>query len=254
MQIILSPAKLMNFDIKAEKIEPAQPLFPETTAKLVETCRKLSVKDIVQQMEINKDMAHEVYGYFQSHDFDTTPQRSAALAYNGIAYKGLNAHDFSEADVAFAQQHLNILSGLYGILRPLDLIKPYRLEMGRKITPKGYKTLYEVWQDTLAGYLSEKLLAENSDTIINVASKEYAKVIKKSKLPKGTRIIEMIFLQQENDRLKQIVVHTKKARGLMSRFIIKNKLTDPEDVKAFDTEDYFFYPKLSKEDSWTFVR
>lgn len=250
----MSPAKLMNFASQANNIKPTRPLFGETTAKIVAACQQLSVEEIAKTMQINPEMAHDVYGWFQSFGFKNTPQRAAALAYNGIAYKGLNAHDFSADDFAFAQQHLNILSGLYGMLRPFDLIKPYRLEMGRKIAPQGFNTLYEVWQDMLASHLSEKMTAEKSNTIINVASKEYAKVIKKSKLPKGTKIIEINFLQQENDRLKQIVVHTKKARGLMARFVIKNRLTKPEDVKAFHYEDYFFYPKLSNENLWVFVR
>ena len=253
MQIIMSPAKLMDFHHEAEKITPTKPIFPEKTAELITVCQQLSPEEITEKMEINPQMAHDVYAYFQAFDFRNTPKRAAAFAYNGIAYKGLNARDFDKSDFDFAQQHLNILSALYGIVRPLDLIKPYRLEMGRKIFPKGYKSLYDFWQDALNSYLSEKL-AKGEKTIINVASKEYAKVVKKNKLPKGTKIIEINFLQQENDRLKQIVVHTKKARGMMSRFIIKNKLTSAEDVKAFDYENYFFYPKLSTEDKWTFVR
>ena len=198
-------------------------------------------------------MAREVYEYFQTFDFRSTPKQSAAIAYNGIAYKGLNAHNFSAEDFDFAQQHLNIISGLYGVVRPLDAIKPYRLEMQRKIVPQGYKTLYDFWEETVNEYLSKKL-RKGDKTIINVASKEYAKVVRKEKLPKGTKIIDIQFLQQKNDELKQIVVHSKKARGLMSRFIIKNRLVDPEEVKGFDYEDYFFYPALSKEDTWVFVR
>jgi cytoplasmic iron level regulating protein YaaA (DUF328/UPF0246 family) len=204
-------------------------------------------------MEVNARIAREVYGYFQTFDFRSAPQQPASLAYNGIAYKGLNAGDFSAEDFDFAQRHLSIISGLYGVVRPLDAIKPYRLEMQRKIVPQGYKTLYDFWQETVNGYLSKKLRTGDK-TIINVASKEYAKVIRKNKLPKGTKIIDILFLQQENDDLKQIVVHSKKARGLLSRFIIKNRLVDPEEVKGFDYERYFFYPALSKDDLWVFVR
>lgn len=248
----MSPAKLMHFASEADNITPTTPLFPQKTAELLDVCQKLSVEDIAAEMQINATMAREVHGYFQTFGFANTPSRAAALAYNGIAYKGLDAHSFSDDDFAFAQQHLNILSGLYGIVRPMDAIKPYRLEMGRKIAPKSEKNLYTFWQDTIGAHLSEKLPANG--VIINVASKEYAKAVKKQKLPKGTRIIEINFLQQENDRLKQIVVHSKKARGLMSRFIIKNRLTNAEDVKAFDYDGYFFYPALSKDDSWFFVR
>lgn len=253
MQIILSPAKLMDFSDKKKDIKPSKPLFPEKTKELITVCRQFSEREIATEMEINAKMAHEVYEYFQTFDLRSTPKQSAALAYNGIAYKGLNAHDFSAEDFDFAQQHLNTISGLYGIVRPLDAIKPYRLEMQRKIMPQGYKTLYDFWEDTVNDYLSKKL-RRGDKTIINVASKEYAKVVRKNKLPRGTKIIDIQFLQQENDKLKQIVVHSKKARGLMSRFIIKNRLTDPQEVKGFDYEGYFFYPALSKEDTWVFVR
>ncbi len=253
MQIILSPAKLMSFDETDKNIKTTKPQFLKKTSELVKVGQKLSANEIAEKMKINNDMARDVHGYFQTFNFKSAPRRAAALAYNGIAYKGLNAHDFSEEDFDFAQQHLNIISGLYGFLRPLDEIKPYRLEMVRKITPEGYKNLYEFWQDTLNQHLSKKL-KKDEKVIINVASNEYSKVIRTSKLPKGTKIIDIQFLQQENDDLKQIVVHSKKARGLMSRFIIKNKLTHHEEVKAFDYEGYFFYPSLSDENKWTFVR
>lgn len=243
----------MDFSNRVEDVNPLRPLFEEKTKELVAVCAQLSEKEIAEKMVINAKMAREVYEYFQTFYFKTTPQRAAALAYNGIAYKGLNAFDFSEEDLDFAQKHLNIISGLYGIVRPLDAIRPYRLEMQRKIVPQGYKTLYDFWEDTINEHLSKKL-RKGDKTIINVSSKEYAKVVRKNMLPKGTRIIDIQFLQQENDDFKQIVVHTKKARGLVSRFIIKNKLSDPEDLKGFDYEGYLFYPALSKDDSWVFVR
>ena len=253
MQIILSPAKLMDFSDEMKEVKSTRPLFPEKSKELIAVCRQLSEREIADEMTINAKMAREVYEYFQTYDLRSTPKQSAAIAYNGIAYKGLNAHDFSVKDFDFAQQHLNIISGLYGIVRPLDTIRPYRLEMQRKIVPPGYKTLYDFWEETVNEYLSKRL-RKGDKTIINVASKEYAKVVRRNKLPKGTRIIDIQFLQQENDTLKQIVVHSKKARGLISRFIIKNRLVDPEEVKGFDWEGYFFYPALSKEDSWVFVR
>ncbi|HBG41295.1 MAG TPA: hypothetical protein DDW85_07760 [Porphyromonadaceae bacterium] len=253
MQIFLSPAKLMNFDCTADSLQTSDPLFADKTAQLVDVCRTLSPENIAVKMKISNDMAYDVHSYFQSFDFASTPRRAAALAYNGIAYKGLNAHDFTPADAVFAQEHLNICSGLYGILRPFDRIKPYRLEFQRNISPKGYKSLYDFWQKTLNDYLADKL-KQDDKTIINVSSAEYSKVLRKDLLPEGTRIIEINFLQQEADRFKQVVVHTKKARGMMSRFIIKNKLSTSEDVKAFDYEGYFFYPSLSKKDKWIFVR
>jgi|SRR5690554_2786901 cytoplasmic iron level regulating protein YaaA (DUF328/UPF0246 family) len=254
MQIIQSPAKLMNFNGLKEEKEPTKPLFPGRTKELVTLCQQLSEKEIAGLMKINPKMARDVYEQFQTFYFKNTPKRSAALAYNGIAYSGLNACDFTEGDYHFAQQQLNILSALYGLLRPFDEIRPYRLELQLHIAPQGYSTLYQFWQDTVNATLTKKLRKEKEKTIINVASNEYAKVMQKSKLPRGTRIVDIRFLQQENNDFKQIIVHTKKARGLLSRFIIKNRLTDVEDVKGFDDEGYFFYPSLSKENDWLFVR
>ncbi len=252
MQIILSPAKLMDFSANPTSVKVTKPLFPEKTKELVTVCRSLSETEIAESMKINPKMARGVYEYFQAYDFKSTPRQPASLAYNGIAYKGLNAHDFSREDFDFAQQHLNIISGLYGIIRPLDEIRPYRLEMQRKIVPQGYKSLYDFWEDTLGEYFNKKL--KKDPTIINVASVEYAKVIKKGNLPKGTKIIDIRFLQQGENDWKQVVVHSKKARGLLSRFIIKNRLTEVEEVKGFDYENYFFYPALSNDSTWTFVR
>ncbi|HMM16166.1 MAG TPA: YaaA family protein [Petrimonas sp.] len=253
MQIVMSPAKRMNFNAQEENIKTTPPVFSRKTGEVLEVCRKLSETDIAEKMKVNREIAQQVYGYFQSFNSRTIPLRAAALAYDGIAYKGLNAHDFNKEEVLFAQKHLSILSGLYGALKPFDRIKPYRLEFARKIQPKGYKDLYEFWQNEVNQYLSGKL-AKDEKVIINVASKEYSSVLSKKLLPEKTRIVEISFLQQEGNDLKQIVVHSKKARGLMARFIIKNRLDIAEDVKAFGYEDYFYYPKLSSENKWVFVR
>ena len=253
MQVILSPAKLMDFLANTRDVKATKPLFPQKTNELVTACQKLSREEIAKTMKINPKMAHDVHGYFQEYHLKTTPREPAALVYNGIAYKGLNAHDFSTEDFNFAQQHLNIISALYGIVRPLDEIKPYRLEMQRKIVPDGYKTLYEFWNQEVGKYFTKKL-NKGSRTIVNVASEEYSKVVRRSALPKETKIINIKFLQQGGNDWKQVVVHSKKARGLLSRFIIKNRITNPEEVKGFDYENYFFYPALSNETTLTFVR
>src|SRR5690606_14523803 len=146
-----------------------------------------------------------------------------------------------------------ILSGLYGILRPFDLIRPYRLEMQRPIVPQGYNTLYEFWKESVGNYFRGNF-NKKEKTIINVSSGEYGKVVYKDALKAGIRIIDIRFLQLEQNDFKQIVVHTKKARGLMARYIIKNKITDTEDVKGFHYEEYFYNPSLSKENEWVFVR
>ena len=253
MQIVMSPAKLISFPEKKDRFTTTKPLFPDKTKELITVCQQLSEKEIGTIMKINPRMARDVYEQFQTFYFNSTPRRAAALAYNGIAYAGLHAHDFSDDDVAFAQRHLNILSGLYGMLRPFDLIRPYRLEMQRPIVPAGYRTLYEFWQETVNKHLAVRFKKEDK-TIINVASAEYAKTVQRNALPTGVRIIDIRFLQLEHDGFKQVVVHTKKARGLMARYIIKNKLTDAEDVKGFHYEEYFYNPALSRENEWVFVR
>lgn len=253
MQIIMSPAKLLDFGGSDNEIKVSTPLFQNKTEQLIDVCKKLSAEDIAQIMKVNRDIANEAYGWFQTFNSKNAPKRAAALAYNGIAYKGLNAHDFRGEDIEYAQQHLNLVSGLWGMLRPFDEIKPYRLEMVRKIQPEGYKSLYDFWKEELNKHLSSRL-KNDEKVIINLASKEYSKVVLKSLLPKDTRIIDIQFLQHQGEDFKQVVVHSKKARGMMSRFIIKNKLVLAEEAKAFDYEGYFFYPQLSDEDKWTFVR
>lgn len=253
MQILLSPAKRMDFKRGDNEIAPTKPLFPKKRDELIAVCNRLSVEEIAGMMKLNLSMAHEVQEQFNTFGMRSTPTRAAALAYNGIAYLGLNAQDFTADDFAFAQQHLNILSGLYGVVRPMDGIKPYRLEMQQPVMPEGYRSLYDYWQESVNKHLSKRL-RKGSRTVVNTASKEYSKVVQKRLLPVGTRLLSLKFLEQEERGLRQIVVHTKKARGMIARFIIKNRLTDPDDLKAFDSEGYFFHPALSSDDEWVFTR
>lgn len=253
MQILLSPAKRMDFKRGDNEIAPTKALFPKKRDELIAVCNGLSVEEIADMMKLNLAMAHEVQEQFNTFGMRSTPVRAAALAYNGIAYLGLNAQDFTADDFAFAQQHLNILSGLYGVVRPMDGIKPYRLEMQQPVMPEGYRSLYDYWQESVNKHLSKRL-RKGSRTVVNTASNEYSKVVQKRLLPVGTRLLSLKFLEQEERGLRQIVVHTKKARGMIARFIIKNRLTDPDDLKAFDSEGYFFHPALSTDDEWVFTR
>ena len=253
MQILLSPAKRMDFKRGDNEIAPTKALFPKKRDELIAVCNGLSVEEIAGMMKLNLSMAHEVQEQFNTFGMRSTPVRAAALAYNGIAYLGLNAQDFSADDFVFAQQHLNILSGLYGVVRPMDGIKPYRLEMQQPVMPEGYRSLYDYWQESVNKHLSKRL-RKGSRTVVNTASNEYSKVVQKRLLPVGTRLLSLKFLEQEERGLRQIVVHTKKARGMIARFIIKNRLTDPDDLKAFDSEGYFFHPALSSDDEWVFTR
>ncbi len=267
MQLLLSPAKLINFTDKTESVAGTIPLFTEKTNVLVEFCQQLSVNEIAKLLKINLKMAHDVYGYFQTFHLDNSVQRSAAFAFNGIAFQGLNVHDMSADELAFAQNHLNIVSGMYGLLRPLDTIKPYRLDVSTRISPNvGVNNsgnlsstypksnyLYGYWQETVNQYLSEKL-SKDDNTIINLSSSEYYKMIVPKLLPDKMRMITIAFREQKAEGLKQVIVYAKKARGMMARHIIKNRITNVEDMKGFDSEGYFYSPAQSTPAEWMFVR
>ncbi len=268
MQILLSPAKLIDFKEKPETIKGTLPLFSEQTNTLVDFCQGLSVSDIAHLLKINTKMAHEVYGYYHTFHLDNVPERSAAFAFNGIAFQGLDIHDFSVDELSFAQSHLNIASGLYGLLRPLDVIKPYRMDVSTRISPSGAVNtnsgnlcstfpksnyLYGFWQETVNQYLASQL-KEDDNMIINLSSSEYYKMIVPQLLPDKMRMITIAFRELKSDGLKQVIVYAKKARGQMARFIVKNNITKIEDIKGFDTDGYFYYPAQSSPNEWMFVR
>lgn len=253
MQIIMSPAKLQNFDTAITVTEATTPLYAKEAKALYQSMEGITASEIASLMSINPQLAHNVYQYIHAFPLSKTPQRQAVFAYNGIAYQGLDARTFSKEDMEYAQKHLTHISGLYGVLRPLDLIKPYRLEMQIPIVNDKGKNLYAFWTDTISNYLAKQMKADDN-ILINLASKEYAKAVDKKLLPKGHRVITPIFKQQTDKGYKQIVVYAKKARGLMTRFIIQNRLTDIEHLKAFDTEGYVFAPQLSDDKEWVFVR
>lgn len=253
MIIIMSPAKLQNFDTPAPVKESTTPLYPKEAKMLYKSLEALSASDISSLMSINPQLAHNVYQYIHAFPLSRTPQKQAIFAYNGIAYQGLDAQSFTKEDMDFAQNHLVHISGLYGILRPLDLIKPYRLEMQISVVNNKGKNLYDFWSDTISKNLAKKMKADDN-TLINLASKEYAKAVNQKLLPKDSKIITPIFKQHTDKGYKQIVVYAKKARGMMTRFIIQNKLTDIEHLKAFDTEGYTYAPQLSDGREWVFVR
>lgn len=253
MIITLSPAKLMDFATSPTIKEHTTPQFSKNAKYLNDLLKDLSASQIKDMMSINPKQAHQVYQYIQSYNMERTPQKQAALVYNGIAYSGLVAETFAKEDWAFAQNHLIILSGLYGALRPMDLIKPYRLEAQIKLENEKGKNLYAYWTDTITEYFTKRLEADDN-IWINLSSQEYTKVINKKALPEGTTIVTPIFKQDTEKGYKQIVVYAKKARGMMSRFIIQNRIKKVEDLKHFDAEGYSFAPDLSKGEEWIFIR
>ncbi|MBK5721194.1 peroxide stress protein YaaA [Dysgonomonas sp. Marseille-P4677] len=253
MIITMSPAKLQDFESPIPSVEATTPLYAKEARELYKSMEGIDAGEIASLMNINPQLAHNVYQYIHAYPLGKTPQRQAALAYNGIAYQGLDAKTFSEKEWEFAQKHLVHISGLYGVLRPLDLIKPYRLEMQIPLANNKGKDLYAFWRETISKYLAKQMKADDN-VWINLASKEYAKAVDRKLLPKGHKVITPIFKQHTDKGYKQIVVYAKKARGMMTRFIIQNQLTDIEHLKGFDTEGYTFAPQLSDDKEWIFVR
>ncbi len=213
MLILLSPAKSLDYKSPISCADFTTPHFSEETKKLAAKLRKFSVSDLEKLMGISKNLAelnHERFKNF-SDKFDFKNSKQALLAFDGDVYKPIEVEKFSATDFSFAQKNLRILSGFYGILRPLDLMQPYRLEMGTNLN------LYDFWSDKI----SQQLDSEGAKHIINLASEEYFSVVNPKKI--SAKIINIIFKEKKNDSYKIIGIHAKKARGLMTNFIIKNK-------------------------------
>ncbi len=254
MITILSPAKSLDFTTKPITATYSTPVFLEESRLLIDKLCKLSPSEIGALMKISPQLAQTNYERFQLWQHSFTPENSkqALLAFNGEVYNGINATDFEQDDLDFAQQALRILSGLHGLLRPLDLIMPYRLEMGTKITIDSYRNLYGFWGNKLTIALNKAIESSGSGYLINLASNEYYKAIKKEQLK--VPVITPAFKQHKNGSYQMIAIYAKKARGLMSRFIIKNRIINPEELKAFDEENYYYNPHLSSETEWVFTR
>ena len=240
MLIIISPAKTLDYESPLATTRFTQPELLDHSAELMEYCRELTPAQIGSLMNISDKLAGLNAARFAEWQPNFTPQnaRQAILAFKGDVYTGLHAEDFSEQDFDFAQQHLRMLSGLYGLLRPLDLMMPYRLEMGIKLHNAKGNDLYSFWGDLLTEKLNQQLKEQGDDVLINLASDEYFKAVKPAKL--DGQLIKPVFLDEKGGKFKVISFYAKKARGLMSRFIIQNQLTQPDQLKDFNLEGYFF--------------
>lgn len=254
MLILISPAKTLDYQSPLATTRYTQPALLEQSQQLIGVARKLSAPQIKALMGISDKLADLNATRFHDWHPDFAPDnaRQAILAFKGDVYTGLQAETFSEADFDFAQKHLRMLSGLYGVLRPLDLMQPYRLEMGIRLeNPRG-KDLYQFWGEEITQTLNAALEAQDDDVVVNLASDEYFRSVKPKAL-KG-QIIKPVFLDEKNGKFKVISFYAKKARGLMSRFIIENRLTKPEQLTGFNTEGYFFDPASSTHDELVFKR
>ena len=255
MLFIISPAKTLDFSPSPLDIQLRSAIsFPKETQTLVAILKKMSAKEISEFMEVSDKIGELNYTRFQDFGKAFTPQNSkqALLAFKGEVYLGLETQKYSEEDYAFAQKNLRILSGLYGLLRPLDFIQPYRLEMGRALVTKKGNNLYEFWGDKITKALNELLQQTESKFLVNLASQEYFKVVKQAKF-KG-KIIHIHFQDERKGKLQTISFNAKKARGLMANEIILNKITNPQDLKAFSENGYLFREAISSENDWFFVK
>ena len=253
MIFLISPAKSLDYSETTIK-EHSLPRLLNNTNELVGILREKSTGEIKSLMSISDKLAelnNDRYKAF-SADFNDQNSKQAVLAFKGDVYIGMETADYTKKDFEYAQQHLRILSGLYGLLKPMDRIQPYRLEMGtRLITEKG-RNLYHYWDYTITDLVNEDLKESGSKFVINLASKEYFKSIQKKKL-NGT-LYNIDFKEEKNGQYKVISFFAKKARGMMCRFAIKHKITNPEYLKTFDLGGYVFNSNFSTEQNWVFTR
>lgn len=254
MIIILSPAKRLNFKEPGPTNISSMPEYGDEAKKIASVLASYSPQDLKSLLGVSAKLAYESYEKFQQWEFSSDMSRSkqAILSYQGDVYNGLRADELDHASLEWAQEHLRILSGLYGVLRPLDLIMPYRLEFATKLNIEGYKELYSFWYEHIDRSLHSLKRSEGSGVLINLASAEYFKSFDATKL--GFDVITPVFKEYRNGEYKFLSMYGKKARGMMSRYIIENKLSDPEQIKLFDSDGYLFNAPLSKDKQWVFTR
>lgn len=254
MILVVSPAKKLDFESPLVTTRSSQPSLLNHSELLIERCVKLSSDQIASLMKLSDKLAGLNAARFGewSLPFTNENARQAILAFNGDVYSGLDAASFSDDDFDFAQKHFRILSGLYGLLKPLDLMQAYRLEMGTKLDNDRGTNLYQFWGNVITEELNKVLKDQKADVLINLASNEYFKAINKKQL--NAKIITPQFKDWKNGQYKIISFYAKKARGLMARFIVQNKVDHPEGLKEFDLEGYDYNPALSEENNWVFTR
>ncbi|MDI3513510.1 MAG: uncharacterized protein PWP40_739 [Rhodocyclaceae bacterium] len=258
MILVISPAKALDYETPLTTATFTQPDFLDDASALIEVLREKSPADIAELMSLSDPLATLNVARYASWSRPFAPDnaRQAVLAFNGDVYEGLDAKSLSEQQLAWAQDHLRILSGLYGVLRPLDLMQPYRLEMGTRLANPRGKNLYEFWGERITDELN-RLLAQEEEAgrervLVNLASDEYFKSVKPKKL-KG-RIVTPVFEDWKGGRYKIISFYAKRARGLMSRYVITNRIDEVEALKGFDSEGYAFAADASDADTLVFRR
>ncbi len=254
MLMLISPAKTLDFETAPVTDKVTEPDFLDQSRELIGVARDLAPQDISSLMNISDKLGQLNYDRFHQWHTPFTPDnaKQAALAFKGDVYTGLNAEQFKAGDFTFAQQHLRILSGLYGLLRPLDLIQPYRLEMGTKLANSRGSNLYQFWGERLTRAINEQLSTLKHPVVVNLASNEYFKAVQPKQLT--APLITPVFKDWKNGQYKIISFYAKKARGMMAAYAIRHRIKDAEALKGFDTEGYTYNEALSSGQQWVFTR
>ncbi|MDP0563645.1 MAG: peroxide stress protein YaaA [Candidatus Endonucleobacter sp. (ex Gigantidas childressi)] len=254
MLLVISPAKSLDYETPAKTTECSIPDFMAQSVLLIEELRKKTPVDISSLMSISEKLAQLNTARYQawSPKCTTKNAKQAVMAFTGDVYLGLDANSLTKAQLDFTQKHLRILSGLYGLLRPLDLMQAYRLEMGTKLKNHRGENLYSFWGDTITNALNKELAKQKSNTLVNLASNEYFKSIHPKKL--NAKIITPIFKDRTKDQYKIISFYAKKARGLMCRYVIDNKIEQVEKLTSFDYGGYSYNGDMSSKDQWVYTR
>jgi len=254
MLIVISPAKKLDYQTPAPVADYTQPALLNRSAELIEIMRRKDSFEIADLMKLSMKLADLNMQRYQNWHIPFTPDnaKQALFAFSGDVYQGMDAATLSKADIAFTQDHLRILSGLYGALRPLDLMQAYRLEMGTKLPTDHGRNLYQFWGDTITDNINRALAEQGDDILINLASNEYFSSIDTANI--HGRIITPVFKEYRKGAYRIISFNAKKARGLMSRFIIQQRINNAETIKAFDLADYSYNGELSSENEFVFTR
>lgn len=253
MIIILSPAKTLDMTA-LEGRASTQPILKSHANQLVKVLKQKDEQDLKKLMSISDKLAIENVSRFQTFKsrVSETTGKQALFTFNGDVYRGLDVASWKAKDVSFAQDHLRILSGLYGVLRPLDKMQPYRLEMGTKLKTDRGNHLYDFWGDKVTQEINKAFKPRSKKLLINLASEEYAKVINRDKLKADELILN--FKEYKGDKLRFVSFTAKVARGMMAKYIIQNRIKNPEDIKGFDVDGYSYAEDLSTDREWLFIR
>ena len=254
MLVLLSPAKSLDYDTPPQTEKFSTPEFLDDSQELIDILKEYSVDGIRDLMDVSENLATlnvERYQEF-SRPFTTENAKQALLAFDGDVYRDFRLDEYGGEEFDFLQDHVRILSGLYGILRPLDLMQPYRLEMGTRLKNERGKNLYEFWGSKITESVNAALDAQGDDILLNLASNEYFKSVKKKEL--NARMLDVKFMDLRGDKYKTITFYLKRLRGTMTDFMVRNQITDPEELKGFTEQGYYFSDERSSKDEFVFLR